>query len=205
MVSFRLGLPLFRKPALCTACGVTEMDIYGHHALKCHKIGDEIRRHDGVARAIKGFCTAGRFAPLTDPTGITHSRKRPGDVYIRSWNLGKPAAFDISITSPVQKTLVQRCGKEQGFAARRREEEKWKKHGAECAETNTAFYPIVIETFGRNHQASCSCSSGQQRIRSVCRGSSDVPKTITRTSSSTSRDDHQSLAIIDSNPKVSKK
>ena len=112
MVSFRLGLPLFRKPALCTACGVTGMDIYGHHALECHKIGDGIRRHDGVARAIKGFCTAGRFAPLTDPTGITHSRKRPGDVYIRSWNLGKPAAFDISVTSPMQKTLVKRCGKE---------------------------------------------------------------------------------------------
>ena len=47
--------------------------------------------------------------------------RRPGDVSITNWSLGKSAAIDVSITSPLQNTTILSAATEAGFAAGERE------------------------------------------------------------------------------------
>ena len=47
-----------------------------------------------------------------------HSHTRPADLLVPNWVLGKPAAFDLSVTSPLNPTTLLEASVTTGVAAK---------------------------------------------------------------------------------------
>ena len=45
------------------------------------------------------------------------NKKRPADVLISNWSLGKPASVDVTITSQLNSTILSEAGVKVGSAA----------------------------------------------------------------------------------------
>ena len=46
-----------------------------------------------------------------------HDHSRPADVLVHNWSLGKPAAFDFCVTSPLNSLILSEAGVSSGVAA----------------------------------------------------------------------------------------
>ena len=53
-----------------------------------------------------------------------HDHSRPADILLPYWAIGKPAAFDISMTSPLNPKILSVAGLSAGAAALSTEERK---------------------------------------------------------------------------------
>ena len=53
---------------------------------------------------------------------LNHSHTRPADLLVPNWVLGKPAAFDLSVTSPLNPTMILEASVTTGAAARTTEQ-----------------------------------------------------------------------------------
>ena len=53
-----------------------------------------------------------------------HDHSRPADILLPNWALGKPAAFDISVTSPLNPKVLSVAGLSAGAAALSTEESR---------------------------------------------------------------------------------
>ena len=68
---------------------------------------------------------------------------RPADVLAANWMMGKPAAFDFTVTSPLTSSNLP-----EGSAAFAAEERKHKANDSKCAELGWVWIPITVETYG---------------------------------------------------------
>ena len=82
----------------CSQCKVA-LDGYGHHALSCKLGGDVVSHHNRLRDIFNDFCHSACLAPQLVMGGWSRDRTRPADVLVPNWVLGKPAAFDLSVTS----------------------------------------------------------------------------------------------------------
>ena len=102
-VEYSFGDPVYdagRKSPFCKA-GV--LDIYGDHAIACHGRGKAIARLDRIrGKIISAFSSANLSTVVEKKNFIPESQSRPGDVFVPTWKAGKPAAFDITVTSSPQ-------------------------------------------------------------------------------------------------------
>ena len=83
--------------------------------------------------------------------GLGHERRltRPADILIPSWSTSdKPAAIDVSITSPLKSSILSEAGVVAGAAARQTEERKHTSNDPICSELGWKCVPLVVETFG---------------------------------------------------------
>ncbi|KAL5463490.1 hypothetical protein EMCRGX_G032386 [Ephydatia muelleri] len=83
--------------------------------------------------------------------GLGHERRltRPADILIPSWfNGDKPAAIDVSITSPLKSNILSEAGVVAGAAARQTEERKHTCNDTICSELGWKCVPLVVEMFG---------------------------------------------------------
>ena len=62
--------------------------------------------------------------------------------------MGKPAALDLSVTSPLNPIILPEAGVTAGAAAKTTEERKLKANVAECADLGQACVPVVAESYG---------------------------------------------------------
>ena len=69
---------------------------------------------------------------------------RPADV----WMMGKPAAFDFTVTSPLTSSNLPEASVTAGSAAFAAEERKHKANDSKCAELGWVCIPIAVETYG---------------------------------------------------------
>ena len=67
------------------------------------------------------------LTPGLDPTC-------PADVLVRDWALGKPAAFDVSVTSPLHPTILAEACVRVGAVAATAERRKHAANDPNCAE-----------------------------------------------------------------------
>ena len=63
-----------------------------------------------------------------------HSHTHPADLLIPNWVLGKPAAFDLSVTSSLNPTIVLEASVTTGVAAWTTEQRKHRSNDAKCNE-----------------------------------------------------------------------
>ena len=49
--------------------------------------------------------------------GYTNSQSRPADILVPNWDLGKPAAFDLSVTSTLHPSVLLEASMTAGSAA----------------------------------------------------------------------------------------
>ena len=113
-IKWWLGLPLTPEVGVCAYCPDK-----AHHAVTC-KFGG-VARHNTLRNAIFDFCKRALLNPkLEAGAGLGHERRltRPADTLIPSWSTSdKPAAIDVSITSPLKSSILSEAGVVAGAAA----------------------------------------------------------------------------------------
>ena len=83
------------------------------------------------------FCHQAHIAArLEAGSGLTPGldRTRPADVLVRDWAQGKPAAFDIKVTSPLTPAILAEASRRVGAAAEAAENRKHTANDPKCAE-----------------------------------------------------------------------
>eukprot|EP00731_Ephydatia_muelleri_P001661 Em0001g1661a len=77
-----------------------------------------------------------------------HSHSRPADVLISNWVLGKTAACDLSVTSPLNSNIMSEAGVTAGAAAQATELRKHEANDVKCSELGWLCIPLVVESYG---------------------------------------------------------
>ena len=77
-----------------------------------------------------------------------HSNTRPADILVPNWSLDKPAAFDLSVMSPLNSNVLLEAGLGAGQAARATEQRKHEENDAKCKELGWVCVPMVVEAYG---------------------------------------------------------
>ena len=81
-------------------------------------------------------------------TSLQECHTRPADVLAVNWMLGKYAAFDFAITSPLTSNNLPEAFVTAGSAAFVTEVRKHQANDKKCAELGWISIPRVIETYG---------------------------------------------------------
>ena len=150
---YRLGLPVFSSSATCPIQDCErENDLMGDHALGCPNNGERINRHnrlrDTVFKAAQSAC----LGPSQEIRGLlSGSEARPADVFIPAWDKGKDTALDITVVSPLQMSLVDKCAQNHHAALDHAHSRKLASAFQSCAQVNVSFIPLAVETLGAWH------------------------------------------------------
>eukprot|EP00731_Ephydatia_muelleri_P037606 Em0519g1a len=73
---------------------------------------------------------------------------RPPCVTSSNWLCGKPAAFDLTVVSPLNPTFISEAGRTAGSAAVAAELRKHSANDAKCSELGWTCIPLVAESYG---------------------------------------------------------
>ena len=67
---------------------------------------------------------------------------------VPDWVLGKPAAFDITVTSPLSPSTFTEASVMAGSAALAAEQRKYHADDAKCSELGWKCVPLAVESYG---------------------------------------------------------
>ena len=83
-------------------------------------------------------------------SGFGHDKHntRPADVLVANWSLGKPAAFDLTVASPLNPSVLSEAGVTAGSAAKVAECRKHDVNDPKCSELGWKCIPLALETYG---------------------------------------------------------
>ncbi|KAL5515617.1 hypothetical protein EMCRGX_G000809 [Ephydatia muelleri] len=73
---------------------------------------------------------------------------RPADILVNNWHLGKPAAFDLTVTSPLNLITLTEAGVRCGSSALFAEARKHNANDSKCAELGWVCIPLAVESYG---------------------------------------------------------
>ena len=136
---------------LCPQCMSHSLDHFGHHALSCKNGSDVVSRHNRIRDTLFEFCQlAGLGAQLEAGSSLGHEARqtRPADVLIPNWELSKPAAIDLCVTSPLNSDTLQVACVTPSSAAMQAEQRKHHSNDAKCGELGWVCIPLVVESYG---------------------------------------------------------
>lgn len=142
----RLGLPLSVAGEKCCFCG-SALDLLGHHHLTCSSGDYRTSRHNQLRNALFTLCGAAGLSPQKEQGSFEHDRTRPADVLVPAWKLGKSAAFDLTVVSPLTKQLLKGAGDDNCVTAA-----AMKKHAendAKCADLHWLCIPLAVDSYGQ--------------------------------------------------------
>ena len=77
-----------------------------------------------------------------------HRHTRPANLLLINWTTGKTAAFDISVTSPLNTHTLMEAGVSAGSAALATEGRKHRANDAKCKELGWFCVLLAAETYG---------------------------------------------------------
>ena len=83
-------------------------------------------------------------------SGLGHDerRTRPADVLVPNWNLGKPAAFDLTVASLLKQSILTEACVTVGSSAQVSEQRKHASNDIKCSELGWSCIPLAVETYG---------------------------------------------------------
>ena len=113
--------------------------------------GDVVFRHNRLRDILAETCRRAHFSVQVEAgCNLTpdHSHSRPADVLISNWALGKTAACDISVTSPLNSNIMSEAGVTAGAAAQATELRKHEANDVKCSELGWLCIPLVVESYG---------------------------------------------------------
>ena len=144
-----LGIPVAQGQS-CPHCPSCVLDDFGHHSLTCNHGGDVVSRHNKLRDVFYDFCQRACLGPrLEMGCGAgSDSQSRPVDVLVPNRDLGKPAAFDLSVTSTLQSSALLEASVTAGSAAMLAENRKHNNSDKKCDELGWICIPLVVETYG---------------------------------------------------------
>ena len=106
----------------------------------------------------------------------SHSKTRPADILIPNWVMGRTAALDVSVTSPLHPQTLLEAGVTATAAALTTEARKHEENNPKCAELGWVCIPVVAESYGAwGKEAMQLFSTIASRIETL----SSKPKSVT--------------------------
>ncbi|KAL5506296.1 hypothetical protein EMCRGX_G007910 [Ephydatia muelleri] len=78
---------------------------------------------------------------------IEKPKSHPADILVANWDRGFSAAFDVSVTSPLNPLHIVDAGISPGVAAKATEERKHRNNDAKCDELGWHCIPMVVESY----------------------------------------------------------
>jgi hypothetical protein len=152
----RLGLPVYAADRLCP-CNKAICDLLGYHALSCAQYGDRVLRHNTLRDVVYEGARKAGLSPAREKQHLLQdSGRKPGDVYLPSFERGAPTALDTVVPSPCTVSACSQAAKQQGFAAAQAEEAKRASSFDVCRQNGIHFLPMAIEAFGGLGQSALS-------------------------------------------------
>ena len=146
----RLGLALpFTKWVKVCDCG-QQLDQQGYHLLTCKYGGGPVWTHNTI---LKGWseCLSDLHIPhQTEPRHRFVSSENRPDMTLFDSETGQNLDVDVSLAHPWSKDALNHAHREEGYAAKVREEKKLKKYSGEVLHggLSSKCVPLVFEHFG---------------------------------------------------------
>ena len=143
--------PLGHHAVTCRHGGhspILPLDPLGHHAaVTCRHGGDVVIRHNRLWDEIFDLCRHAHLSASVErghgPTrDLDHTR--PADILIAGWDIGKPAALDITITSPLYPAILGESCHQAGEATLAAEACKLHSNGPKCQELGWSCIPLAV-------------------------------------------------------------
>ena len=100
-------------------------------------------RHNHLRDVFVDFCHLSVSVEKVHGLTRDHSHTRPADVLIAGWDRGKPAASDVTVTSPLCPAILRESCRSSGAAETR----KLLTNGPKCQELGWTCIPLAVETF----------------------------------------------------------
>ena len=98
---------------------------------------------------IMAACSSAILSPVCEQKHLLpENNSRPGNVYLPSFIAGQPAVLDVTITSPLQASLISDEARTCGFALTLAEDRKVAHYYQTCGDMCIFFIPLALETFG---------------------------------------------------------
>ena len=110
----------------CPFCPDIALDPLGHHAVSCRHGGDMVIRHNRFQNIIADLCHRAHLSVRVEVgRGFlgSHNYARPADVLVDGWDRAKPAAFDVTVTSPLTPVTLNEASIHEG--ASMKEQQPW--------------------------------------------------------------------------------
>ena len=73
---------------------------------------------------------------------------RPADILVPNWMIGKPAAFDLTVVSPLNSNTLNEVGATRGSSAGKAEAHKHNANDHRCRELGWVCVPLAVATYG---------------------------------------------------------
>ena len=130
---------------------VVHIDHLGHHAVTCKYGGDVVSRHNRIRDILVETCRRAHIGvkvEVGNNLSRDHSKTRPADILLPNWFLGRTAALDVSITSPLNPVTLLEAGVSATAAAQATEARKHQANDPKCSELGWVCVPMVVETYG---------------------------------------------------------
>lgn len=92
------------RASCCLLCPEIALDPLGHHALSCRQGGDMVLCHNQLCDVFVDFCYKANLGVKIEAGSTLIPdlfRSCPADALVNSWIGGIPAAFDLTVTSPL--------------------------------------------------------------------------------------------------------
>ena len=138
------------------------LDPLCHHSVTC-KCGEDVtNRHNLLRNAVYEACHQASLSVRLEAGGGLGKVKaltRPADVLVSSPSGSASAAYDITVTSPLNPSIIMEAGVSAGSAANAAEVRKHLKYDVKCSELGWRCTPIAVETYGAWGAEACNTFS----------------------------------------------
>ena len=143
-----LGLPLFAVYSVYPQC-LRPADNFRDHQVGCGGNGDQVAWHDVLRNAIFTAAQSAALGPRKEaPALIVGTHSRPADVFPTTWSKGRPAALDVTVTSPLQALTIQEAFTIAVHALEVATSWKLATHLSPCRAAGLDFISLAVETLG---------------------------------------------------------
>ena len=143
----RLLLDVRPVQSRCPSCRVHEIDKKGNHAITCHGAYSTSLRHHAIRHLIGEACRSAGFEVGYEHNGGLTDGRRPGDVIVRRWRLGKDLLIDCAVIDPTVDSHLSALVADPGEAATRYQQKKLVKY-PDIDRKKFLFIPFILETHG---------------------------------------------------------
>ena len=91
----------------------------------------------------------------------------PADILVTSWGIKGSAAFDVTVTSQLNSSIVSEAGVTVGVAARMAEMRKHEENDTKCTELGWIFVLLAVESYGAWGVEACNAFSNLARREGI--------------------------------------
>jgi hypothetical protein len=154
----RLGLSLAQSGEQCSLCLNQPLDLQGHHHITCSKGGFVTLRHNRLRDCLDALCRFAGMSPQKEQGASSGDLSRPADLLVPNFSLGKAAAFDFVVASPLVQQNIAAAGAIDVVDAAAIV--KHTNNDAKCDALGWKCVPLAVDTYGRwGSEAHASFSS----------------------------------------------